>query len=132
MPMLFKTELRDAILDKRKRVTRRRWKKVPVKVGSIYQARTTRFGRPFAMLRVLSIEAERYPGSSAFHVDEGWPQTSQRLALEAQLEGFDSWGAFQRAWALMHGRETLHEPCWRVEFEMVTESREPALAGGTA
>lgn len=109
MPILMHRENLPAIRDRRKTVTRRRWKRPMVKTGGIYQIRTKIFGEPFARVRVLDVAAELRPGLIA----------PGGLEAEAHREGFETWLEFEFVWISMHGPNTLNEPCTRIEFELV-------------
>jgi len=117
--ILFKADMAQAILEGRKTVTRRRWKRARVKVGSIHKCYTRPAfarppGKPFARVRIVSIWREEYPGES--------PQSSQ--ALDAGAEGFCSWGAFAMRYAEINGVNALDEPCYRVEFVLLAGEAE--------
>ena len=133
--ILFKPEMKRAILEGRKTVTRRRWKKPRVKVGAIHQLYTRpafarQPGEPFARVRIVDVFHEKYPGehvrrefemphSTGVNWWEDW------IEDEARREGFASWADFQWAYlcvnvtrkALRQGAASpLDEPCYRVEF----------------
>jgi hypothetical protein len=107
--MLFRPEFVEAILAGRKTVTRRQWKKPRVKVGNVYQARTMMLGKAFARLRVVSLQSESWPMGQ---------RGVRGLLREARLEGFASYPEFYAAYRKINGAQALHEPCWRVAFEL--------------
>jgi len=141
--ILFTPEMAKAILDGRKTVTRRRWKKPRVKVGSIHLAYTRPAfarppGKPFARVRIVSVIHEDYPGhhtrreyekphSTGVNWWEDW------IADEARREGFASWTDFTWTYMNMHVTQKalcggapspMEEACYRVEFELMEASDE--------
>jgi len=115
--ILFKPEMAEKILTGEKTVTRRRWKRPRVKVGSIHQCYTRPAfarppGKPFTKIRILDIRHELMPAYDW----NGLPELSD---MEAKREGFENWEAFARAWTAMHGKKSENEPCYRVKFEVV-------------
>ena len=123
MAILFQRQFVDAIREGRKTVTRRRGKR-RWKVGSIHQCYTRPAfarppGQPFARVQIVSVFFEPWPGHGC---NREW---------DARCEGFSSWEEFLNAYTEINGVSSTGEGCWRVEFALVTETREPALAGGT-
>ena len=118
MPILFQPRFVELIRRGEKTVTRRRWQRARMKPGRVYQARMTRLGRPFALLRVASVVWEREPGAALDSYLAGLPMVDRARVLnkEAEREGFPSWQHFLHAWSQMHGPQAMEEPCWRVEF----------------
>lgn len=116
--ILFKPDLAQAILDGRKTVTRRRWKRPRVKVGAIHQCYTRPAfvkppGKPFARVRIVSVDYEAFPG----HGHARW--WARYMDGEAGREGFASWEEFLNAYTEINGVSSTGEPCWRVQFEVV-------------
>jgi hypothetical protein len=118
MPILFQPRFVELIRRGEKTVTRRRWQRARMKPGRVYQARMTRLGRPFALLRVASVVWEREPGAALDSYLAGLPMVERAHVLneEAEREGFPSWQHFLHVWSEMHGAQAMEEPCWRVEF----------------
>lgn len=107
--ILFTPEMAQAIRERRKCVTRRRWKKPRVKVGS-WQLFYTRMpfakggSKPFARAQIVSVSHELFPGQL-------------NPAGEWQREGFADFEEFAELWRVMHGVNALSEPCYRVEWD---------------
>lgn len=136
--ILFQPALAQAILEGRKTVTRRPcvrgWTKPRVKVGREYQARTRRFGKPFAGIRVIGCAQESRPmdferryskGGKVFLGHRPWMPLDQ----ECKREGFGFYADFTAAWVAMHGEAALNEPCWRIAFVVVEGSERPEAIG---
>ena len=113
--ILFRVEHVQPILEGRKTQTRRLWDTPRVKVGSIYQARTTMLVKAstFALLRVK-------------RVWQVWDLRETTLD-EAQAEGYASRKEFLAAFRRINkweGSLPVREdagiwPIWAVEFELV-------------
>ena len=99
--MLFKPRFIEPILSGQKTQTRRKGKK-RWNVGAIHQCRTSRFGEPFAHVKILDVRRERLGKISP---------------ADAHAEGFKDNFAFWDAWAEIHGGMNGSEEVWVVEFE---------------
>jgi len=117
-----------AILEGRKTVTRRRWKRARVKVGSIHKCYTRPAfarppGKPFARVRIVSVEHEPSLGASIISRGED-------AEVEAKREGFASWADFFAYWQEMHGPVPIFPvPDYRVEFALCDPALSPACDG---
>jgi len=121
--ILCTPEMAQAILDGRKTVTRRRWKRPRVKVGAIHQCYTRPAfarppGKPFARVRIVSVLEERWCGAYAV------PRIAT-LYAEARREGFATWDDFEAAYTAINGRPAMRQPCYRVEFRLEAEGSGP-------
>ena len=114
--ILFKADMAQAVIERRKTVTRRRGKK-RWNVGSwhlLYTRRPYAKGgaKPFAKVQIVSVTEEAHPGDSI--------ESGPALDEEAQKEGFDWWVGFEWKYAEINGSPSLFEPCWRVEWDPET------------
>jgi hypothetical protein len=133
--ILFHRDRAHAILEGRKMVTRRPcvrgWTRPRVKVGNEYQARTSRFGKPFARLRVERLTIEPRP----MNMERCWVEADEaqrwrtRLTQECEREGFGCYKEFAAVWVAMHGDAALNESCWRIAFSVVPGSERPKVVG---
>lgn len=86
--ILFKSEHVDMILSGRKTQTRRIWKKNHANVGSIQQARTELFGKPFAYL----------------HITKRWNERLGDISKEDCIkEGYEDILSYSRIWLKING-----------------------------
>ena len=117
MPILFRPDMVPLILSGCKTVTRRRGKK-RWNVDAIHQAWTKRGGPAFARVLIVSVNQEAAPGSP-----DGLLMSDRWLTDESRYEGFAFWPDFEAAYVALNGGDpkVLRQPCWRVEFEVVTE-----------
>ena len=103
--ILFKPEHVPMILAGRKTQTRRTWDKPRVKVGRIYQCRTSYYGKPFARVRVTELRRERLGDISD---------------ADVYAEGYDSREALADVWRRIHGKNPdPAQEVWVVTFEIV-------------
>jgi len=123
--ILFKHDMKRAILDGRKTVTRRQGKR-RWKVGGEHLCYTRPpFARggaePFADVRILSVTREAYPGESIRrrYNSAGDAALLAENEAEGRREGFSGWSEFWEAYMEINGPEAYGQPCWRVEFELV-------------
>ena len=115
--ILFKESMVPLILNGTKTVTRRRGRR-RWNVGAVHLAYTRPAfarppGKPFARVRIVSMDYEAFPG----HGHARW--WSRYMDGEAQREGFSSWDEFLNAYTEINGVSSTGEPCWRVEFTVV-------------
>ena len=120
--ILFKPDMKQAILRGDKTVTRRQGKK-RWNVGAIHQCRTQMLGEPFARVRIVGVSYENYPGEylrrKYSHAPAHHPDLLRENDEEGRREGFYGWAEFWDAYAEINGPASIQEPCWRVEFELV-------------
>lgn len=115
--ILFTPEMAQAILDGRKTVTRRRWKKPRVKVGGLHQCYTRPAfarppGKPFARVRIVNV---------AFEWGVMGGLTREQQEAEAGLEGFATRLDFYDAWYAINGPDSVYDGTYRVEFRLEAE-----------
>ena len=121
--ILFKADMAQAIIERRKTVTRRRGKK-RWNVGAEHLLYTrppfAKGGaKPFAKVRIVSVVWEMRPMRFSRSIQEVNPQVAwQGMDEEARLEGFQSWEEFRALYMKINGPSSLDEPAWRVEFEL--------------
>ncbi len=124
--ILFRESMVLLILSGSKTVTRRRGKR-RWKVGAIHQCYTRpAFARPpgvpFARVRIVSLHFELSVGHSTMPLSNRWDGLMLARDAEGRREGFLNWNDFRAAYAIINGGiESWHEPCFRVEFELVPE-----------
>lgn len=108
MMLLFKPEHVEPILAGRKTQTRRTWDKPRVKVGGVYQARTSMFGPPFARLRVTGLRRERLGDISSEDV---------------RAEGYETRDDIRRVFErIYHAPWEPDKEVWVIEFQREEES----------
>ena len=127
--ILFKPDMKQAIIERRKTVTRRQGKK-RWNVGAEHLCYTRPAfcnppGKPFARVRIVSVTAESLPGSSL--LDNGL----KAFHDDGRREGFSDWFAFRDGYLRINGEHAWAQPCWRVAFELV-EVLEAGCEGGCA
>ena len=105
--MLFKPEHVDMILTGKKTQTRRLWKKRRALVGSIHQARTELFGKPFAYLKILDVHQE-YLGEIS---DE-----------DCIKEGDYTYESYRDIWKKINKSYDTFQKVWVVEFVLTAYS----------
>ena len=142
MALLFKPEMAEAILDRRKTCTRRRWKRARVKVGSIHKCY---IHMPFRKFRIEPIASRVLPIMGPFEDEDGkkfWMAgpfarvrivsvdfewgvmgglTREQQEAEARLEGFANRLDFYGAWYAINGADSAHDGTYRVEFTLEAE-----------
>jgi len=104
--LLFRPEHVAPILEGRKTETRRLWKSPRVRVGQTYQAKTTLFGKPFALLRVEGLWRERLGDISSGSIC---------------AEGYNTLEEFQKEWIRINRVWNPDELVWVVRFTEVKE-----------
>ncbi len=102
--ILFTEHSKALILAGKKTQTRRFWKRPRVKVGGVYQCRTELLGKPFAYIKVLTVDQVRLG-------DIG--------EEDARAEGASGVEEFVKAWIGIHGIWNPDQRVWRVAFEVV-------------
>ena len=113
--ILFKPDMKQAIIEKRKTVTRRQGKK-RWNVGAEHLCYTRmpwgkNPGKPFARVRIVDVRREIQPGYD-------WSVSQELADIEGRREGFQSWEEFRALYMKINGPSSLDEPAWRVEFEL--------------
>ena len=102
--ILFKPEHVQPIIEGRKTQTRRlgkrRWN-----VGKERQCRTSMFGDPFAIVRILNVRSEELGCISA---------------ADVYAEGYDSLDAYMDVWKRINGEWDQSLVVWVIDFELVT------------
>ncbi len=121
--ILFREDMKQAILNGRKTVTRRRGK-CRWCVGAEHLLYTRPAfarppGKPFARVRIVGVSREESVGRWLYHRQGGGPVHRLDAEREAQREGFDSWFGFREAYQEINGDRSFEESCWRVEFALV-------------
>lgn len=121
--ILFKLEMAQAIIEGRKTVTRRRWDRPRVKVGSVHLCYTRPAfarppGKPFAKVRIVSWSWESQPMKMERAL-LSVTNNSDQINAEARREGFKDWKDFQVTYMVINGATSIDEPCYRIEFELV-------------
>ena len=106
--LLFKPEHVDMILSGRKTQTRRNWKKRRAVVGSIHQARTKLFGKPFAYLKILKVKQQ--------YLDE----ISNEDCIK---EGYNNFSEFRIIWMKINSSWDESQKVFVVEF-VITEGKD--------
>ena len=125
--ILFRADMKQAIIEGRKTVTRRRGKK-RWNVGSWHLLYTrppfAKGGaKPFARVRIVSVGHEGNVGGGIPLTDGSIKSLDEwliRLDAEAHREGFDSWVQFGDAYERINGPMSIYGPCWRVEWDPET------------
>lgn len=102
--LLFSEHSKALILMGRKIQTRRVWRRPRVKPGHVYQCRTELLGKPFANIRVLSVEPVRL----------GWIDEE-----DARAEGAASVEEFVEVWRRIHMKWEPWRWVWKITFEVV-------------
>lgn len=103
--MLFKPEHEEMILEGRKTVTRRMWKKPMVKVGGIYKCKKIMLSKDyFAKIKVTQLLKQKLK-----YMDEG----------DALKEGYHSLDAFQDIWVKINGNWNQEAEPYVIEFVLV-------------
>ena len=100
--LAFRPEMMEAVLDGRKRVTRRYWKEPRFEPGERVLGRCQR--KPFAILEIISIQP-----SSLDDIGQ----------KEAELEGFSTSDEVLAALEHYNPPARRELPLWRVEFKVV-------------
>lgn len=104
--MLFKPEHVPMILNCKKTMTRRIWKKPRALIGSIHQARTELFGKPFAYLKILNVQKQRL--QSINHED-------------IIKEGYKTFESFYDKWVEINGNWNIYQEVYVIEFFVIKE-----------
>ncbi len=102
--ILFKPCHKLQILSGAKTQTRRTWQKCRVKVRSIHQAKTELFGKPFARLRVTSVQEQRL---------------GEITLADAQAEGYSSIDGYKEVFQQIYGFWDPMVKVWVIDFELV-------------
>lgn len=101
--LLFKPEHVSMILNKSKTETRRTWKTARVKVGNIYQCKTTLFGKTFATIKVIGL----------------WKEPLCHISPEGvNSEGYNTLHAFMDMWMKINGSWNPDLSVWVIKFEL--------------
>ena len=122
MNILFKKQFVEKILSGEKTVTRRtnpKWAKV--ENGAPLYAKVGYCSKPFARLRVLTIWREAKPGQTFLGANRGDGVQKAYRFREAVKEGFECWEDFSTLYTKINGKNSMNEPCYRIEFEVVEE-----------
>ena len=107
--LLFKPEHVPMILDGTKNVTRRFWKKRRAVPGSLHQARTGLFGKPFAKLRITEVYREKVTAITNEDIkNEGYGGRNEYLDVLMEINK----GKFETEW------DFLQSPVWVVRFKV--------------
>lgn len=104
--LLFKPEHVPMILAGTKTQTRRTWRRWRVKVGSVHEARTSLFGKPFALLRIVSRREERLGNISE---------------ADTRAEGYASVADYREVFERIYGWWDPDEVVKVIDFEVVGE-----------
>lgn len=103
--MLFKPEHVHLILEGKKVQTRRKWKTQRAKIGTIHQAKTTLFSKPFAFLAITDVYQEKL----------------KDMPIEdAPKEGYQTRYDFKLKWIEINGSWDAYETVWVVNFHLVS------------
>ena len=105
--MIFTRENIELIREGKKTETRRIWKKPHVRVGKVYQCRTSRFAKT--------------PADSPFIKITGMKKERLRdITLEAvQREGINDLSTFMGLWINLHGFWNPNQEVYVIDFEVV-------------
>ena len=121
--LLFTGDTPEKILDGRKSMTARLWKRKPPKVGDIFRAQRGRKKETaFATLEIRRIFAWDGGYHPYFYNAFDYPKPTTNVLYEiGKKEGFNNWGEFYEAY------KQINEWCWNeidrthwfIEFELV-------------
>jgi len=102
--ILFKPYHVPLILEGKKTETRRLWKYPRIRVGRTYQAKTTLYGQPFALIEITAL----------------WREKLGDITPESvRAEGYDSFEEFMKAWIDINGIWNPDDEVWAVRFKVV-------------
>lgn len=106
--LLFRPDHVEPIKRRKKTQTRRTWARCRVKVGSIYQAKTSfkKGEQPFAYIKITGAHQE-FLGQ----ITDG----------DAKKEGYPHIPAYKKAFRSIYGQWDPHQLVWVVDFQVVTE-----------
>lgn len=101
--LLFKPYHIPMILEETKTETRRQWKSARVKVGNLYQCKTTLFGKPFAIVRITGVWKEKLSDISNKSI---------------KAEGYKTLRDFMDVWMKINGSWNPNKIVWVVRFKL--------------
>ena len=108
--MIFTKENIELIRQGKKTETRRIWKKPHVKVGKVYQCRTSRYAKtpedsPY--IKITAMRKER--------LGEITPEAAKREGMDSGLKVFQ----FRELWVKLHGLWDPDQEVYVIDFEVV-------------